>query len=176
MNLAEQADRVRRLAHETYQTSPDWITFYRKILGSDGVVRRTFTSAEELAEFEKTGEYAEIQRLLAELRRRESEPNPEEPTYVITVRLPRAVHETLFDEAHEYRTTLNKLCISKLLRLIDAELVPSSRRSQQGRVRRGKYRPGSGNGEQRGPGRSTERPPRVAGFEDELEEESEVDV
>lgn len=167
MNLAEQADRVRHLAHEIYRTTPDWITFYRKILGADGVVRQTFTSAEELAEFEKTGEYAEIQRLLAELRQRESEPNPEEPTYVITVRLPRSVHETLFDEAHQYRTTLNKLCISKLLRLIDADLVPSSRRARQVRVRRGKYRPAAGNGEGRASRRSSERPPRVADFEDE---------
>jgi len=175
MNLVERAGRVQRLAEEAYRTSPDWITFFRKVLGSEGVVRRTFTSAEELAEFEKTEEYAKIQRMLAQLRQRESEPNPEEPTYVITVRIPRSVHEALFDEAHQYRTTLTKLCISKLLRLIDADLVPSSRRAQERRVRRGKFRP-RGNGDGRGPRRSDERPIRGAGFDGEPQEEPEVDL
>ncbi len=44
---------------------------------------------------------------------------------MITVRLPKSLHEALRVEAHEHRTSMNKLCISKLLQFIDAENVPS---------------------------------------------------
>ena len=43
----------------------------------------------------------------------------------ITVRLPRSMHEMLRVEAHEHRTSMNKLCISKLLQLIDGTGVPT---------------------------------------------------
>ena len=36
------------------------------------------------------------------------------------------MHESLRIEAHEYHTTMNKLCISKLLQFIDTENVPTS--------------------------------------------------
>lgn len=38
-----------------------------------------------------------------------------EATAVITVRLPVSVHAALKSEAHRHETSLNKLCISKLL-------------------------------------------------------------
>ena len=47
-----------------------------------------------------------------------------EPTRVITVRLPKSLHESLRDEAYEHRTSMNKLCISKLLQFIDGQQVP----------------------------------------------------
>ena len=43
---------------------------------------------------------------------------------MITVRLPKSLHESLRTEAHEKRTSMNKLCISKLLQMIDTELIP----------------------------------------------------
>jgi predicted HicB family RNase H-like nuclease len=51
--------------------------------------------------------------------------NPDEPTRVITVRLPKCLHEALRAEAHEHRTSMNKLCISKLLQFIDEGMVPA---------------------------------------------------
>jgi len=47
-----------------------------------------------------------------------------EPTRVITIRLPRSMHDALKTEAHEHETSMNKLCISKLLQFIDNRLVP----------------------------------------------------
>ena len=44
---------------------------------------------------------------------------------MITVRLPKSLHEALRAEAHEHRTSMNKLCISKLLQFIDNEKVPA---------------------------------------------------
>ena len=39
-----------------------------------------------------------------------------EPIRVITVRVPRSLHRLLVSEAHERKTSLNKLCLAKLLR------------------------------------------------------------
>jgi predicted HicB family RNase H-like nuclease len=44
---------------------------------------------------------------------------------VITVRLPKSLHESLRAEAHDRRTSMNKLCISKLLQVVDGDLVPA---------------------------------------------------
>lgn len=58
-------------------------------------------------------------------------PKNEEPTRVITVRLPRSLHEALRAEAHIHQTSMNKLCISKLLQLIDDALVPNEARESE---------------------------------------------
>jgi len=108
--------------------APDWVTFFREILGLTGIVRRTYRTPEELAEFEQSKEYAEIQRMLTELRERTVVPeDPNEPVRVITVRLPKSLHEALRVEAHEHRTSMNKLCISKLLQFIDNQMIPRER-------------------------------------------------
>lgn len=117
---------VYQAAYELYCRNPDWVAFFREVLGLNGLVRQTFTSRESLAAFEKTPTYARIQQMLARLRdRNRMVLAPKERTQVITVRLPKALHEALRAEAHEHRTSMNQLCISKLLQFIDAEMVPS---------------------------------------------------
>jgi len=115
---------AQRIANEMFHQQPDWITFFREVLGVDGLLRKLFSTPEELATFEKTPEYAEIQLLLARLRERTgAAADGKEPTRVITVRLPKSLHEALKTEAHDRKTSMNQLCISKLLQVIDAELV-----------------------------------------------------
>jgi hypothetical protein len=65
--------------------------------------------------------------MLAKLRENDADlpGGPREPTRVITVRLPKSLHESLRAEAHDRRTSMNKLCISKLLQVVDEELVPT---------------------------------------------------
>jgi predicted HicB family RNase H-like nuclease len=117
---------VYQAAYDLYCRNPDWVSFYRDILGLNGVVRQHFTARESLAEFERTNTYAEIQQMLTRLRERAAEtPVLPEPTRVITVRLPKSLHDALRAEAHDHRTSMNKLCISKLLQFIDTQLVPS---------------------------------------------------
>jgi predicted HicB family RNase H-like nuclease len=116
---------VQQKAYQLFSESPDWVTFYRDILGLHGVVRQHFPTKESLAQFEQTDSYAAIQQMLTKLRERTSiQSDPPEPTRVITVRLPKSVHEALRVEAHEHCTSMNKLCISKLVQFIDDELVP----------------------------------------------------
>jgi hypothetical protein len=125
--MSEQRQDVFRAADEIYRQRPSWVTFFREVLGVDGIVRQIYSSPETLAQFEQTPEYQRIQQMLAKLRESDSDlpGGPREPTRVITVRLPKSLHESLRAEAHDRRTSMNKLCISKLLQVIDEELVPA---------------------------------------------------
>lgn len=129
MSLSQPKEQeVYRIAHELFSQSPDWVTFFREVLGLDGVIKQAYPSPEAMADFERTNEYNEIQQMLAKLRERSiAIPTPEdlEPTRVITVRLPKSLHEALRHEAHERRTSMNKLCISKLLQVVDEQLIPT---------------------------------------------------
>ena len=121
----EKRLEVYRTALELYAQKPDWATFFRKVLGTDGLARALFPAPEQMAELERSEEYAEIQQMLARLRGKSTPPpDDSEPTRVITVRLPKSLHESLRTEAHERQTSMNKLCISKLLQMVDDQLVP----------------------------------------------------
>jgi hypothetical protein len=132
MIAEEKQTEVKQIAEKLYAQKPDWVTFYREILGVGGIVRQAFPSRQERAAFEQGPQYQEILRLLTTLRQLppaiEDPENPKEKgekTRVITVRLPQSLHEALRTEAHEHRTSVNKLCISKLLQWIDSQNVPT---------------------------------------------------
>jgi predicted HicB family RNase H-like nuclease len=109
-----------------FHDASDWVAFYREVLGAEGLIRKLFAEEEEFKRFERTAEYAQIQQMLTKLRQRKDEVNDEEePTRVITVRLPKSIHESLKKEAYHCQTSMNKLCISKLVQFIDNGLVPS---------------------------------------------------
>lgn len=123
-HVTEKRQEVLQIAHELFRQSPDWVTYFREVLGLEGVIRKAFPEPADLFEFERCAEYREIQNLLAQLRdRRGVKPKEEEPTTVITVRLPKSLHDALRVEAHERKTSINRLCIAKLLQAIDEELV-----------------------------------------------------
>ena len=107
-----------------------WVTFFRKVMGVEGVIRKAFPTLDELSEFEKSEEYATIQRIVVKLREKKGGSDSEtEPTRVITVRLPKSMHEYLQTEAHDMRTSMNKLCISKLLQVVEQDMIPNERTS-----------------------------------------------
>jgi hypothetical protein len=126
----EKYQEVLQAAETRYRQSPDWVTFFREVLGVEGTVRRTFPTFDELTAFEQSEQYEKIQKMLVKLReKRPSADTESEPTRVITVRLPKSMHEALRTEAHDLRTSMNKLCISKLLQVIDGEMIPNERAS-----------------------------------------------
>jgi predicted HicB family RNase H-like nuclease len=123
---SDRKQEVYRVANEMYGQNPDWVTFFREILGVDGIVKKMFGTPDEMATFEASPEYADIQQMLAKLREKSGEnENDREPTRVITVRMPKSLHESLRQEAHSRRTSMNKLCISKLLQVISEDLIPT---------------------------------------------------
>jgi predicted HicB family RNase H-like nuclease len=124
----EQYQQILQSARQLYEQEPDWVTFFREVLGVDGYIRQAFPSLDELTAFEKSPEYEQIQKWLVKLReQRNASDSESEPTRVITVRLPKSMHEYLRTEAHDLRTSMNKLCISKLLQVIEQDLVPTER-------------------------------------------------
>lgn len=121
-----QYKQLLQVAERLCQQSPDWVTFFREVMGIDGVIRRTFPNFDDLTEFERSEEFAQIQKMLVKLRESKATADTEsEPTRVITVRLPKSMHEYLRTEAHDLRTSMNKLCISKLLQMIEQDLIPA---------------------------------------------------
>jgi predicted HicB family RNase H-like nuclease len=125
--MNEKRQEVFRVATELFNQQPDWVAFFREVLGLDGVIRRAFPDPASLSQFEQCAEYLQIQQMLAKLREKTSDSanNSKEPQRVITVRLPKSMHEALKEEAKQHKTSMNKLCISKLLQVVDDELVPA---------------------------------------------------
>lgn len=121
---------VLATAQQMVTPETDWVTFFRKVMGVEGVIRKAFPTLDELSEFEKSEEYATIQRIVVKLREKKGGSDSEtEPTRVITVRLPKSMHEYLQTEAHDMRTSMNKLCISKLLQVVEQDMIPNERTS-----------------------------------------------
>jgi predicted HicB family RNase H-like nuclease len=113
-----------RVAEDLFSQRPEWIVFFREILGVDGVVSQLFPTPEERAEFQRSPEYAAVQHMIAELRSQAAlrmQLDEREPTRVITVRLPKSVHEALRAEAFSREISMNKLCIAKLLNTLAEE-------------------------------------------------------
>jgi hypothetical protein len=124
----DKYQEVLEVAETLYRQNPDWVTFFRELLGVEGTVRKAFPTFDELTAFEQSPQFDKIQKLLVRLREKRSNVDAEtEPTRVITVRLPKSMHEYLRTEAHDLRTSMNKLCISKLLQVIGEDMIPNER-------------------------------------------------
>lgn len=114
------ATSVLQVAERLYGMEPEWVVFFREILGVDGMVRRTFTDPEALSRFECSPHYARIREMLDALRSRQNDQTTErEAQRVVTVRMPRSLHETLKNEAGLLGVSVNTLCISKLMKILD---------------------------------------------------------
>ncbi|MGQ9503733.1 MAG: hypothetical protein ACUVQG_03540 [Thermogutta sp.] len=120
--------QVEATAQRLWADGVAWTTFFRDLLGPEGLVRKLFPTPDQLAEFERTEVYQKIQEMLAALRRsQEGRLAHDEPLTVITIRVPRSLHEALAEEAHALKTSINRLCISKLAQIIDTRFVPPLR-------------------------------------------------
>ena len=123
--LEERKREAVHMALEMARQVSDWETFFRGMLGTGGVIEQLFPAREQRSAFKQMPEYHEIQRIMARLRdqlSKRSRPD-REVTRVITVRLPESLHHALMAEAGDMKTSMNKLCISKLLQVIDDDLV-----------------------------------------------------
>lgn len=105
--METRANAAHRIAAEKFGKQPDWMVFFREVLGVNGIVRKLFTTQEEMAEFEQSAQYAEIQQMVAKLRvKTDPAEQGKKPTRVITMRLPQSLHESLKAEAHDRRTSM----------------------------------------------------------------------
>ena len=104
----------------TLEETNTWDEVYDKILGLNGAVFQWEAEAQK----EFWGSQCHTEILLVLCRMREAHKPQDTAQRMITVRVPKCVHESMKAEAHAHRTSMNQLCISKLLQPIDDELVP----------------------------------------------------
>ncbi|QEG00019.1 hypothetical protein Mal15_40870 [Stieleria maiorica] len=125
------------LAEEAFAATGSWVVFFREILGVGGVVMQLFPEQEEYRRFTAGPEFATLHEMLAAIRSQDqSKSDAAEPERMITIRIPRSLHESLAEESQACGLSINKLSISKLLWPANPRFIPE----QQGR-RRGR-RPG----------------------------------
>lgn len=124
-SIEERCYEIELMADALFMQDVDWVTFFNRILGVDGIVREFFPTPEDWAAFEQTSTHHRVQYLLTCLRARQgANPKRDEPISVLTIRVPKSLQKALAHEAWELRTSVNCLCVSKLLRIVDQELVP----------------------------------------------------
>jgi len=116
------ATAVLEVAERLYAMNPEWVVFFREVLGVDGIVRRTFSEPDALMRFECSPEYARVREMLDDLRARQNARQAQrESQRVVTVRMPKSLHETLKSEAEQMHVSINSLCIAKLMKLLDEQ-------------------------------------------------------
>lgn len=132
VSFEHRCQRVLQFARDLYRQSPDWVRFFREVVGVDGAARKVFTTQQEYIAFERSDAFHTIQRMVNALRNNKATSNSNhEPTRVITVRLPESLHEALKAEANDHSTSMNKLCIAKLLQVLEEDEATQRARSQQ---------------------------------------------
>ena len=125
------------LAEEAFAKTGSCVIFFREVLGVDGIVKQLFTDSQEFKRFIDGPEFATLHEMLAAIRSQDqSKSDAAEPERMITIRIPRSLHESLQEESKASGLSINKLSISKLLWPANPRFIPE----QQGR-RRGR-RPG----------------------------------
>ncbi|MCE3017099.1 MAG: hypothetical protein LW870_14665 [Pirellula sp.] len=134
---AKYEARVQSLtiaAAELFGLAPTWTAFYREILGADGVMKKCVCAGPEMANFECSAEHSKLLEMLTVLRSRDlPENDPHEQQRMITVRIPKSLHDSICDEANELAVSVNKLCISRLLQKVDKSMIPTSSQKRRGR-------------------------------------------
>ena len=130
-SLHHASAAVLHTAERLFAMNPEWVVFFREVLGVDGIVSRTFGSGDARVRFECTPQYARIREMLEALRSRERDRAADrESNRVVTVRMPRSLHEALKGEAADRRMSINTLCIAKLLQAL--ECAEGTRRADAG--------------------------------------------
>ncbi len=112
-SFQDRVDSVFTKIRARFEQQPPWETFFAEVLGKGGLVSQEFSDWAEFTQFAATEQYQEILRMITDLRQGVKKNTGEQA--VVTVRLPKAVHEFLREEAHQQRVSLNSLCVSKLL-------------------------------------------------------------
>ena len=132
--MAERCNQAFSLSNDLFAHAPTWICFFREVLAVEGLTHQLFPTPEEYAEFMTSTHYDQLQQMLTALRSRDlPESDPNDPQRMITVRLPKSLHESLCAEASKLNISINKLCISRLLQVLDQKMVPETVSKPRGR-------------------------------------------
>ncbi len=132
--LEHRPAQVLKLAEEAFAKTGSWVVFYRTMLAPGGVVDRLYSDPESRRYFETTPEFSELLEMLTAMRSQdESSAGTHEPTRVITIRIPRSMHEATIREAEELELSINAYCVTKLLQPANARFTPLESGKRRGR-------------------------------------------
>lgn len=138
-------DRCRQafeVANDLFANAPTWICFYRELMGGNGMLHLLFDNNKDFGAFLRTDQYHQVQLMLTALRSRDlPENDPNDPQRMITVRLPKSLHEAMCEEAGRLNISVNRLCISRMLQLLDPEMIPETNSKPRGRKPRTRTKP-----------------------------------
>ncbi|MEM0925143.1 MAG: hypothetical protein AAGJ83_03825 [Planctomycetota bacterium] len=136
----ERCEQVMECAEVAFSKTGSWVVFFREMLGPTGLVRRVFGGSTgrlddtELKRFIASEHYTTLNEMVAAIRSQDdSKSNAVEPERMITIRIPRSLHELLKEEAVHCKLSINKLAISKLLQPTNSRYVPEQRGKLRGR-------------------------------------------
>ncbi len=132
-SMESRRKQVVEAAAEMFGVAPTWVAFFREVFAREGVIASLFSVAER-KDYEQSDEHSEVLEMLTTLRSRDlPENDPSEAQRMITVRIPKCVHDYICDEANALEVSVNKLCISRLLQRSDGRMVPTSQQKRRGR-------------------------------------------
>lgn len=132
--LDQRFQQAFDLANDLFGNAPTWICFYRELLGGLGLVHVLFPNPVDFGSFLRSDQYHQIQLMLTALRSRDlPENDPNDPQRMITVRLPKSLHEAICEEAGRLNISVNRLCISRMLQLLDPKMIPETTSKPRGR-------------------------------------------
>ncbi|MFO0922166.1 MAG: hypothetical protein U0905_06710 [Pirellulales bacterium] len=130
---AERRRQVVASAAELFGVAPTWVAFFREVFAREGIISTLFSQSDR-KDYELSDEHGEVLEMLTTLRSRElPENDPSESQRMITVRIPKCVHDYICDEANALDVSVNKLCISRLLQRSDERMIPTSQQKRRGR-------------------------------------------
>lgn len=133
-NFKRRCEQAFDIANDLFGNAPTWVCFYRELLASGGMLNLLFVDDGDYAEFQGSDQYQQIQGMLTALRSRDlPENDPNDPQRMITVRLPKSLHEAMCDEATRLNISVNKLCISRMLQMLDPAMIPETTSKPRGR-------------------------------------------
>ena len=97
------------------------------------MLHKLFRESNDLGSFLRTDQHHQIQGMLTALRSRDlPESDPNDPQRMITVRLPKSLHEAMCEEATRLNISVNRLCISRMLQLLDPAMIPETNSKPRG--------------------------------------------
>jgi predicted HicB family RNase H-like nuclease len=133
-NFEDRCHWVHQVAAELFGVAPTWTAFYREILGVDGVAHHVFDDASDYRRYEASETHTKILEMLTVLRSRDvTDCDPTEPQRMITIRIPRSLHDSLCKESNDLEISVNKLCITRLVQRVDLSMLPTCPQKRRGR-------------------------------------------
>jgi predicted HicB family RNase H-like nuclease len=125
---------IQQVAAELFGVAPTWTAFYRETLGVDGVAHRIFSDSEEYRNYECSDCHSKVLEMLTVLRCKDvTDCDPTEVQKMITIRIPKSLHDRICAEANELDVSVNKLAITRMLQRIDMSMLPLSSQKRRGR-------------------------------------------